>query len=103
MVPFCVHLLRSKLGIKEFCQVFWILGSEIRLSNFQINFMAPAKALRGGDGARNLKLKLNLKPKGDVEEEETSTRKPLLRPGGNRPVRKGLTIHRKRALVGAQK
>ena len=38
MVPFCVHLLRSKLGIKEFCQVFWILGSEIRLSNFQINF-----------------------------------------------------------------
>jgi len=47
--------------------------------------MAPAKALRGGDGVRN---------------ERTSIGKPLSRPGGNRPVRKGLTHHRKRALVG---
>jgi len=32
--------------------------------------------------------------------EETSTRKPLSRPGGNHPARQGLTIHRKRALAG---
>ena len=32
--------------------------------------------------------------------EATSNGKPLLRPGGNRPAREGLTIHRKRALAG---
>ena len=32
--------------------------------------------------------------------ERTSNRKPLSRPGGNGPARKGLTHHRKRALAG---
>ena len=43
-----------------------------------------------------------LKPKQRTERrnERTSNRKPLSRPGGNRPARKGLTHHRKRALVG---
>lgn len=34
------------------------------------------------------------------KNERTNTRKPLSRPGGSHPVWKGLTIHRKRALVG---
>ncbi len=65
-------------------------------ASITIIYMAPAKALRGGDGARNTN-----KPKGEVET--TSNRKPLSRPGGFRPARQGLTIHRKRALAGDQK
>jgi hypothetical protein len=60
------------------------------------NHMAPAKALRGG---KVLELgKETAETKG--KNERTSIRKPLSRPGGSQPAWKGLTIHRKRALVG---
>jgi hypothetical protein len=60
--------------------------------------MAPAKAPRGG-----MVLKVtNKEPKGAMDET-TSKRKPLPRPGGKEPARKGLTNHHKRALAGNQK
>ena len=55
-----------------------------------LNRMAPAKALRGGMALETQTERRN----------ETSTRKPLPRSGGNPPARKGLTHHRKRALAG---
>src|ERR1700741_3729578 len=60
--------------------------------------MAPAKAPRAG-----MVLKVtNKEPKGAMDET-TSKRKPLPRPGGKEPARKGLTNHHKRALAGNQK
>jgi hypothetical protein len=44
----------------------------------------------------------NKEPKGEMNET-TSKRKPLPRPGGKEPARKGLTNHHKRALAGSQK